>query len=109
MVYYRHVQVNNESAIKFYQKFGFEIVETRDQYYKRIEPAGAHVLEKNVRSEIRAAALKYNNSQTVTSSSITTNQTPSATNAAVTNHLQNGIDTHTNNSNHHQTKSKVTA
>ncbi|XP_055309967.1 probable N-acetyltransferase san [Sitodiplosis mosellana] len=44
-----HVQVNNECAIEFYQKFGFEIVETREQYYKRIEPAGAHVLEKNLR------------------------------------------------------------
>lgn len=41
--------MNNESAIDFYQKFGFEIVETRDHYYKRIEPAGAHVLEKNLR------------------------------------------------------------
>lgn len=24
-------------------------METREQYYKRIEPAGAHVLEKNLR------------------------------------------------------------
>lgn len=47
--------MNNECAIEFYQKFGFEIVETREQYYKRIEPAGAHVLEKNLRkSEITA-------------------------------------------------------
>lgn len=43
------MQVNNDCAIEFYQKFGFEIVETREQYYKRIEPAGAHVLEKNLR------------------------------------------------------------
>lgn len=48
-MFFRHVQVNNECAIEFYQKFGFEIVETREQYYKRIEPAGAHVLEKNLR------------------------------------------------------------
>lgn len=41
--------MNNDCAIEFYQKFGFEIVETREQYYKRIEPAGAHVLEKNLR------------------------------------------------------------
>merc|ERR1712179_510147 len=40
------VQVNNESAIEFYKKFGFNIVETKEQYYKRIEPADAHVLEK---------------------------------------------------------------
>ncbi|KAJ8887964.1 hypothetical protein PR048_007448 [Dryococelus australis] len=34
-----HVQVNNEGAIEFYKKFGFEIVETKEHYYKRIEPA----------------------------------------------------------------------
>jgi ribosomal protein S18 acetylase RimI-like enzyme len=40
--------VNNESAIRFYQNFGFDIVETKEQYYKRIEPADAHVLEKKL-------------------------------------------------------------
>lgn len=45
-----HVQVNNESAIEFYKKFGFEIVETKNHYYKRIEPADAHVLEKNLKN-----------------------------------------------------------
>jgi len=44
-----HVQVNNDSAIKFYKRFGFDIVETKEQYYKRIEPADAHVLEKRLR------------------------------------------------------------
>ena len=47
---YRHVQVNNQSAIDFYKKFGFEIVETKEQYYKRIEPADAHVLMKVLRT-----------------------------------------------------------
>ena len=42
----RHVQVNNEDAIKFYEKFGFEIVEQNQNYYKRIEPADAYVLQK---------------------------------------------------------------
>lgn len=46
---FRHVQVNNESAIDFYKKFGFEIVETKEHYYKRIEPADAHVLQKTLR------------------------------------------------------------
>nr|CAG4644334.1 EOG090X0ED2 [Lepidurus arcticus] len=44
-----HVQVNNDSAIDFYKKFGFEIVETKEHYYKRIEPSDAHVLQKTLR------------------------------------------------------------
>lgn len=48
--------MNNESAIDFYQKFGFQIVETRDHYYKRIEPAGAHVLEKCLRKSTATTA-----------------------------------------------------
>lgn len=42
-----HVQVNNEGAIKFYEKFGFKIVEEKKNYYKRIEPADAYVLQKS--------------------------------------------------------------
>lgn len=41
--------MNNEGAIDFYKKFGFEIVETKERYYKRIEPADAHVLQKTIR------------------------------------------------------------
>lgn len=44
-----HVQINNDVAIAFYKKFGFEIVETKEHYYKRIEPADAHVLQKSLR------------------------------------------------------------
>lgn len=50
-LFIRHVQVNNQSAIDFYKKFGFEIVETKEQYYKRIEPADAHVLMKLLRPQ----------------------------------------------------------
>ena len=48
-LFFRHVQVNNEGAIKFYEKFGFEIVEEKKNYYKRIEPADAYVLQKSFR------------------------------------------------------------
>ncbi|XP_057302127.1 N-alpha-acetyltransferase 50-like [Hydractinia symbiolongicarpus] len=46
---YLHVQVSNEGAIGFYRNFGFEIIETKTQYYKRIEPADAYVLQKTLR------------------------------------------------------------
>ena len=46
---FRHVQVNNEEAIEFYKKFGFEIKERKENYYKRIEPADAYVLQKTFR------------------------------------------------------------
>ena len=48
---FSHVQVNNDSAIAFYDKFGFEIVEKKENYYKRIEPADAYVLQKTFRSK----------------------------------------------------------
>ena len=47
--FYRHVQVSNDGAIEFYRNFGFEIIETKTQYYKRIEPADAYVLQKTLR------------------------------------------------------------
>jgi N-alpha-acetyltransferase 50 len=43
------VQVNNESAIAFYKKFGFEVIDLKKNYYKRIEPADALVLSKDLK------------------------------------------------------------
>ena len=56
-VCFRHVQVNNDSAIEFYKKFGFEIVETKKQYYKRIEPSDAYVLQKTLIKKDQPLAL----------------------------------------------------
>ncbi len=58
--------MNNESALNFYRHFGFEVVETKEQYYKRIEPADAHVLEKNVKSS--KGSIKTTVSKTVNGS-----------------------------------------
>lgn len=45
---YLHVQINNVGAIEFYKKFGFVIVDTKEDYYKRIEPSSALVLKKQM-------------------------------------------------------------
>ncbi|XP_071959672.1 probable N-acetyltransferase san [Antedon mediterranea] len=44
-----HVQINNDSALDFYKSNGFKVVETKEHYYKRIEPADAFVLQKTLR------------------------------------------------------------
>ena len=43
------MQVSNDGAIEFYRNFGFEIIETKQSYYKRIEPANAFVLQKTLK------------------------------------------------------------
>ena len=40
-----HVQINNESAIGFYKKHGFAVKETKKDYYQKIAPADAFILE----------------------------------------------------------------
>ncbi|KQK08675.1 N-alpha-acetyltransferase 50 [Brachypodium distachyon] len=43
---YLHVQTNNDDAIAFYKKFGFEITETIHKYYTNITPPDCYVLTK---------------------------------------------------------------
>ncbi|TKC48564.1 hypothetical protein EI555_016245 [Monodon monoceros] len=38
-----------KARIDVYRKLGFEIMETEKNYHKRIEPADAHVLQKNLK------------------------------------------------------------
>ena len=43
---YCHVQIGNDEAKKFYEKHDFVHAATIDDYYKKITPTGAWVLEK---------------------------------------------------------------
>ena len=43
-----HVQSNNEDAMTFYAKFGFEKGETVEDYYKNVEPRSAVILRKRL-------------------------------------------------------------
>ena len=42
-------QVNNEEAIRFYKKFGFEVTETLSGYYRRLNPPDAVILARRAR------------------------------------------------------------
>ena len=42
------MQTSNDEAIAFYKKFGFEVMDKVEAYYKRIEPPDAYRLVKKV-------------------------------------------------------------
>jgi len=42
---YLHVKVDNELAIQFYERFGFAVKELKKNYYVRMEPPDAYVME----------------------------------------------------------------
>lgn len=46
-----HVKIDNEEAISFYKKFGFAIVDTVQNYYRRLNPPAAYILEKQLVTE----------------------------------------------------------
>ncbi|ORZ04418.1 acyl-CoA N-acyltransferase [Lobosporangium transversale] len=43
---YLHVQTNNEEAVEFYKKYGFEVVEKCENYYPQFDVKDAFKLEK---------------------------------------------------------------
>ncbi|KAK4473755.1 hypothetical protein MN116_003095 [Schistosoma mekongi] len=43
---YLHVHIGNEGAVAFYKRFGFEITGEVNDYYRRIHPQTAYVLER---------------------------------------------------------------
>lgn len=46
MLINRSTQVNNEEAIKFYTRHGFQVGDTIAGYYKRLDPPDAVLLSK---------------------------------------------------------------
>ncbi|KNA17549.1 hypothetical protein SOVF_079070 [Spinacia oleracea] len=45
---YLHVQTNNEDALNFYKKFGFDITDTIQNYYTNITPPDCYVVTKYI-------------------------------------------------------------
>ncbi|KAJ8429378.1 hypothetical protein Cgig2_002000 [Carnegiea gigantea] len=50
---YLHVQTNNDDAINFYKKFGFEVTETIQNYYTNITPPDCYVVSKHLEAQPR--------------------------------------------------------
>ncbi|KAI0320912.1 N-acetyltransferase NAT13 [Amylostereum chailletii] len=47
-----HVQISNQDAKKFYERHGFKEVGVDENYYKKIKPSGAWVLERDAHAPV---------------------------------------------------------
>ena len=45
---YLHVQISNEEGMRFYKRYGFDVVATLQNYYRRLDPPHCHVLLKQL-------------------------------------------------------------
>ncbi|KAL5108775.1 N-alpha-acetyltransferase 50 [Taenia crassiceps] len=45
---YLHVHIENDAAVKLYEKFGFQITSKIENYYHRLSPQDAYILEKQL-------------------------------------------------------------
>mmetsp|Transcript_10830 Transcript_10830/g.29023 ORF Transcript_10830/g.29023 Transcript_10830/m.29023 type:complete len:213 (+) Transcript_10830:27-665(+) len=52
---YLHVQLGNDDALRFYQRHGFERQRTQHNYYARLDPPHAHVLQKRLRRSLNSS------------------------------------------------------
>ena len=43
-----HVQITNEDAVNFYERFGFKIVKKVENYHRYLNPRDAYILERLV-------------------------------------------------------------
>jgi ribosomal protein S18 acetylase RimI-like enzyme len=47
---YLHLQVDNEIALQFYKKFDFQLIRRVENYYRRVQPPDAYLLERKLSS-----------------------------------------------------------
>ncbi|KPV75019.1 uncharacterized protein RHOBADRAFT_15208, partial [Rhodotorula graminis WP1] len=53
---YLHVQVGNDDARRFWEKWGFQVKDTVADYYRKIEPRDAWLLERTVEPQLSEGA-----------------------------------------------------
>jgi chromosomal replication initiation ATPase DnaA len=65
---YLHVQTNNENAIAFYLKHGFEQSHIIKDYYKKIDPADCYLFRKVIKPNLYIAPSSNENDNSSSSS-----------------------------------------